>query len=94
MDGVEAFDGYSRFWFKQAVLGAYWVAQKIGETKIRIHLTDDIELEGFEEALSFSPDREFKQELLAKCDWEEVITQILPEQDTRLLSLFEEEEDG
>ena len=24
---VDAFDGYSRFWCKQAVLGVYWIAE-------------------------------------------------------------------
>lgn len=98
VDGCEAFDGYSRFWCKQAVLGAYWVVERVGETKIRIHLTEDIELEGFTEPLSFKPDQEFKRELLARCNWEEVVRQIFPEDqpveiNTSQLPLFGPEED-
>lgn len=92
---VDVFDGYSRFWSKQAVLGAYWVAERVGETKVRLHLTEDIELEGFHEALSFKPDVEFKRELLARCDWELVVRQIFSEEEenTAQLSLFDDSED-
>ncbi|MFT7222292.1 MAG: hypothetical protein ACI8Z1_003917 [Candidatus Azotimanducaceae bacterium] len=39
-------------------------------------MTDDIELEGFEAPLSFTPDSEFKYELLSLCQWKEVVRQI------------------
>ena len=91
--GLDTFDGFSRFWSKQAVLGAYWIAERVDDTRVRLHLTDDIELEGFKEALSFTPDTEFKRELLSRCDWEEVIREIFPEEEenTAQLSLFETE---
>ena len=89
IDGIESFDGYSRFWCKQAVLGVYWIAESIEQAKVRIHLTEDIELEGFQEALSFQPDLEFKKELLTRCDWEEVVQQIFPRNPPGQLSLFE-----
>jgi hypothetical protein len=92
-DGVEALDGYSRFWCKEAVLGAYWMAEKVEETKIRLHLTEEIELVGFKEALSFEPDTAFKRELLSLCDWEEVVRQIFPVDEARQLSLFEGADD-
>lgn len=88
-DAFEAFDGYSRFWCKEAVLGTYWMAEQIEENAIRIHLTDDIELEGFSEPLSFVPDRAFIHELLLKCNWEEVIRQIFPTEQSGQLSLFD-----
>lgn len=87
--GIEAYDGYSRFWCKQAVLGAYWVAEKVEDRTVRIHLTEDIELEGFREKLSFRPDRQFKRELLAKCNWDEVVRQVFHAEDARQLSLFD-----
>lgn len=86
---ITGFDGYSRFWCKEAVLGTYWVAELVGDTKVKIHLTEDIELEGFKEALSFEPDNEFKRELLSRCNWEEVVRQLFPEEPERHLSLFE-----
>ncbi len=91
---LDTFDGYSRFWCKQAVLGAYWVAERVSDTKVRLHLTDDIELEGFKESLSFTPDTEFKRELLSRCDWEEVIREIFPEEDENSdqLSLFDDDD--
>ena len=95
-NGVAAFDGYSRFWCKKAVLGAYWIAEQIDENRVRLHLTDDIELEGFRQPLSFVPDTDFKRELLQQCDWDLVIRQIFPEEpekDERQLTLFEEPED-
>lgn len=88
----EAFDGYSRFWSKEAVLGAYWIAEKIEETRIRLHLTEDIELEGFRDPLDFVPDTDFKRELLSRCNWEEVVQQIFPAEQERQLSLFENKE--
>ena len=90
---VEAYDGYSRFWSKEAVLGAYWIAEKVEETRIRLHLTEDIELEGFRDPLDFTPDIDFKRELLSRCDWEEVVHQIFPAEEERQLSLFEEHPD-
>ncbi len=89
----EAFDGYSRFWSKEAVLGAYWVAEKVEETQVRLYLTEDIELEGFKSPLDFTPDIEFKRELLSRCNWEEVVQQIFPTEQERQLSLFEDKED-
>lgn len=91
-DNVDAssFDGYSRFWCKEAVLGAYWVAERKSESTLDIQLTDDVELEGFREALSFRPDSRFKRELLDRCAWEEPIRQVFRPDDTRQLSLFEE----
>lgn len=88
----EAFDGYSRFWSKEAVLGVFWVAEKIDDTSIRLHLTEEIELEGFRHPLDFKPDTEFKQELLARCNWEEVVQQIFPAEQERQLALFENQE--
>jgi len=88
---LEAFDGYSRFWSKEAVLGAYWIAEKVEETRIRLHLTEDIKLEGFRDPLDFEPDTEFKRELLSRCNWEEVVQQIFPEEEERQLSLFEDQ---
>ena len=85
----DVYDGYSRFWCKEAVLGAYWIAERVEETTVRLHLTEDIELEGFRESLSFKPDRAFKKELLSRCDWEEVVRQVFDTEDTRQLSLFE-----
>ena len=87
---VDAVDGYSRFWCKQAVLGAYWVAEKSPGSSLNIHLTEDVELEGFKEALSFQADGRFKRELLDKCGWEEVVRQVFQSDDSRQLSLFEE----
>jgi hypothetical protein len=86
---VKGFDGYSRFWCRQAVLGTYWVAEIVDATRVKIHLNEDIELEGFEEALSFEPDSEFKRQLLSRCNWEEVVQQMFPEKPERQLSLFE-----
>ena len=85
-------DGYSRFWCKHAVLGAYWAAELIEDTIVRLHLTEDIELEGFKEAISFTPDRAFKRELLSKCNWGEVVRQIFPRDDVRQLSLFTDQD--
>lgn len=76
--GIEAYDGFSRFWSKQAVLGAYWVAERLDDATIRLHVTDDLELEGFQEALSFEPDDLFKQELLASFNWDEIIQEVFP----------------
>ena len=90
---VNGFDGYSRFWCKEAVLGAYWVAEIVDDTKVKLYLTEDVELEGFKEALSFEPDGEFKRELLSRCNWEEVVRQLFPEEPERQLSLFEGEDD-
>ena len=81
-------DGYSRFWSKLAVLGAYWAAERADDETVRLHLTEDIELQGFKEDLSFKPDRAFKRELLSRCDWEEVVRQVFYDDDTRQLSLF------
>lgn len=86
----DVFDGYSRFWCKQAVLGAYWIAERVEETTVRLHLTEDIELVGFRDPLSFKPDRAFKKELVSRCNWEEVVRQIFPGEDTRQMSLFED----
>lgn len=83
------FDGYCRFWCKEAVLGTYWVAELVDDTRVRIHLSEDVELEGFKEPLSFEPDSEFKRELLSRCNWEEVVRQLFPEEPERQLSLFE-----
>ena len=91
-------DGYSRFWCKQAVLGTYWVAERVADNRVRLHLQEDIELEGFSEALTFEPDRAFKRELLSKFNWEEVVSQAFPAEDATQMSLFsdlppDEEED-
>jgi hypothetical protein len=43
---VKGFDGYSWFWCKEAVLGTYRVAEIVDGTTVKIHLTEDIELEG------------------------------------------------
>ena len=86
---AEAYDGYSRFWCKEAVLGTYWIAEKIGDVSVRIHLTEEIELEGFKEPLSFTPDRIFIHELLERCNWEEVVRQIFPTEKSGQLSLFD-----
>ena len=94
-EGVtEAFDGYSRFWCKQAVLGTYWVAEKLEGSTIRIHLTEDIELVGFREPLSFVPDAAFKRELLARCDWAEVVREVFPDEEAQQLNLFDGVDDG
>ena len=85
----EGFDGYSRFWCREAVLGAYWVAEIVDSTRVKIHLNENIELEGFEEPLSFEPDSEFKRDLLSRCNWEEVVQQMFVEEPERQLSLFE-----
>jgi hypothetical protein len=89
----EGFDGYSRFWCREAVLGTYWVAEIVDSTRVKIHLNEDIELEGFEEPLSFEPDSEFKRDLLSRCNWEEVVQQMFVEEPERQLSLFEEVDD-
>lgn len=86
---AKGFDGYSRFWCREAVLGAYWVAEIVDSTRVKIHLNEDIELEGFEEPLSFEPDSEFKRDLLSRCNWEEVVQQMFVEEPERQLSLFE-----
>ena len=90
---AKGFDGYSRFWCREAVLGAYWVAEIVDSTRVKIHLNEDIELEGFEEPLSFEPDSEFKRDLLSRCNWEEVVQQMFVEEPERQLSLFEEVDD-
>jgi hypothetical protein len=86
---AKGFDGYSRFWCREAVLGAYWVAEIVDSTRVKIHLNENIELEGFEEPLSFEPDSEFKRDLLSRCNWEEVVQQMFVEEPERQLSLFE-----
>ncbi len=88
--GSSTFDGYSRFWCKEAVLGAYWIVEQSDSSTVDIRLTDDVELEGFREELSFRPDSTFKRELLDYCAWEEPIRQVFRPDDARQLSLFEE----
>ena len=94
IEQADMLDGYSRFWCKHAVLGAYWVAERVEDTTVRLHLTEDIELEGFKEALSFKPDRAFKRELLLRCNWEEVVREVFSLDDTRQLSLFGDVKSG
>ena len=61
--------------------------------EILVETKRDIELEGFEEPLSFEPDSEFKRDLLSRCNWEEVVQQMFVEEPERQLSLFEEVDD-
>lgn len=89
-DRENILDGYSRFWCKHAVLGAYWAAERIEDEAVRLHLTEDVELQGFTEDLSFRPDRAFKRQLLSKCNWEEVVRQVFFDHGTRQLSLFDD----
>ncbi len=88
-DEIEGIDGYSRYWCKQAVLGVYWIAERVGRKEYELYLTEDIELEGFEKPLKFKPDMTLKRELLESFDWKSVVFQVLALDETGQLSLFE-----
>ena len=43
IEQANTLDGYSRFWCKHAVLGAHWVAERVEDATVRLHLAEDVE---------------------------------------------------
>ena len=86
---LRGYDGYTRYWCKDAVLGVFWIAEKYGDEDIELMLTTDIDLEGFRGSLTFPVDDELKRRLAEHVGWYDSAANIIKKMTDKQLSLFE-----
>ena len=86
---LRGYDGYTRYWCKEAVLGVFWIAEQEDGGDIEIMLTTEIDLEGFKEPLRFEVSEDERIKLAEHVGWYDSATRIVKHMTERQLSLFE-----
>ena len=89
-DGVEGYDGHTRYWCPDAVFEIYWIAERAEGARFNVYLTEDLELAGFKSVLSFQPSLGWKKNLADTIHWQNRAMVILSQMKGTQLDLFEE----
>ena len=89
-DGIEGFDGLTRYWCPEAVFEIYWVAEKEEGGNYSVYLTEDLQLAGFKSRLAYQPSMEWKRALAVKLGWQQRAKEILRELAGTQMELFKE----
>ena len=88
-EALRGYDGYTRYWCKEAVLGVFWIAEQEDDGDIEIMLSTEIDLEGFSEPLPFQMNEAERIELAEHVGWYDSATRVVQQMTDRQLSLFE-----
>ncbi len=89
-DEVLGYECLTRYWCREAVFEVYWVAEKAAGEDFSVYLTDDLQLAGFKQRLSYQPTLNWKRTLATKLGWHERAKDILRELSGTQLELFKE----